>query len=223
MEVPEGVLDRRGGLGVVLGLWLRWLGVKLAILRRLGVLLSVVRLLRLLVARIHRLLRHWASEQAQGLTTRVALGHFASSSPPHLALCAFQWLALLRPSSRTKSAAGVAREAAASVVDERILGQLLFSLPRFAVWSALLTPWLPSSLSRSRSRSPNRRRSLSRSRSRSASPPRPFTIKVQHLTKNVTTKHLEEIFTHYGPITQVELPIIPRRESAPLFAFVPRH
>lgn len=71
---------------------------------------------------------------------------------------------------------------------------------------------------RRRSRSPvpaRRRRSPSYSRSRSRSPPRRRrddadrlkTITVSHLTKNVTEKHLEEIFGAYGEIQKVDMPL----------------
>lgn len=47
----------------------------------------------------------------------------------------------------------------------------------------------------------------------SLSPPRGNpAIKVDRLTKNVTIKHLEEIFEVYGKIIEVELPITAKRK-----------
>lgn len=76
------------------------------------------------------------------------------------------------------------------------------------------------SLSRSRSRSPRRSRtrsishdrSLSRSRSRSRArsaspPPRSAKIVIEKLTKNVNANHLREIFSTYGAIQDLEMPV----------------
>ncbi|GAB7345756.1 hypothetical protein MBLNU457_4025t2 [Dothideomycetes sp. NU457] len=72
------------------------------------------------------------------------------------------------------------------------------------------------SLSRSRSRSPRRsrsrtsyrRRSYSRSPSRSTSPlPRSAKIVIEKLTKNVLATHLHEIFSSYGAIVDVDMPM----------------
>lgn len=55
----------------------------------------------------------------------------------------------------------------------------------------------------------SRRRSISRSVSPVARG-NPI-IRVERLTKNVTIKHLEEIFEVYGKIIEVELPISAKR------------
>ena len=68
--------------------------------------------------------------------------------------------------------------------------------------------------SRSRTRSPSRSRSRSRSRSpsyrthsRSPSPPRSAKIVIEKLTKNVNAAHLREIFSTYGDIAELEMPM----------------
>ncbi|ODQ56314.1 RNA-binding domain-containing protein, partial [Saitoella complicata NRRL Y-17804] len=74
------------------------------------------------------------------------------------------------------------------------------------------------SMSRSRSRSRSTRsystysrsRSRTRSRTRSLSPPPRIStpkIIVERLTKNLTPAHLREIFTPYGKITHLDLPM----------------
>ncbi|RKF78447.1 putative rna recognition domain-containing protein [Golovinomyces cichoracearum] len=65
--------------------------------------------------------------------------------------------------------------------------------------------------SRSRSRSHSRSRSRSRNRSlshgRSLSPPRSTKIVVEKLTKNITADHLREIFSTYGNIRDLDMPM----------------
>ncbi|KAH0376549.1 hypothetical protein KCU92_g9722, partial [Aureobasidium melanogenum] len=62
--------------------------------------------------------------------------------------------------------------------------------------------------SRSRSRS-HRARSTSRGRDRSPTPPMPRSSKIviEKLTKNVTPAHLNEIFSTYGAITDLDMPL----------------
>ena len=59
-----------------------------------------------------------------------------------------------------------------------------------------------------RSRSPPRRRSGD-----DEDPDRQKTVTITHLTKNVTDKHLEEIFGAYGEIKKVDMPL--NRRSKP--------
>ncbi|KAG9715275.1 hypothetical protein KCU84_g11830, partial [Aureobasidium melanogenum] len=62
--------------------------------------------------------------------------------------------------------------------------------------------------SRSRSRS-YRARSTSRGRDRSPTPPMPRSSKIviEKLTKNVTSAHLNEIFSTYGAIADLDMPL----------------
>ena len=61
---------------------------------------------------------------------------------------------------------------------------------------------------RTNSRSPTR--SPSRSRSRSPSVPRSAKIVIEKLTKNISSAHLREIFSTYGTIHSLEMPINPQ-------------
>jgi RNA-binding protein with serine-rich domain 1 len=65
------------------------------------------------------------------------------------------------------------------------------------------------SQSRSRSRGRTRSKSFSRSPSRSLSPDRPASAKIviEKLTKNVQPAHLREIFSTYGPVTAIDMPM----------------
>ncbi|GAB1733996.1 hypothetical protein NU195Hw_Modified_563t1 [Hortaea werneckii] len=76
------------------------------------------------------------------------------------------------------------------------------------------TPSRSRSRSRSNSRGRNRRttRSLTRSsashsRTRSPTPPRSTKIVIEKLTKNIHPAHLHEIFSHYGHIADLEMPL----------------
>ena len=61
--------------------------------------------------------------------------------------------------------------------------------------------------SRSRSGSRSRSSSRSRSRSRSLSPAKPTKVSVSGLTKNVKREHLQEIFSAFGTVVFVDLPV----------------
>ncbi|KAI6250680.1 RNA-binding protein with serine-rich domain [Erysiphe necator] len=63
------------------------------------------------------------------------------------------------------------------------------------------------SRSRSRSRTRTRSRSRSPSHGRSLSPPRSTKIVVEKLTKNITADHLREIFSTYGTIRDLDMPM----------------
>jgi hypothetical protein len=57
------------------------------------------------------------------------------------------------------------------------------------------------------------RRSISRSRSRSPSP-LPTKLFVKHLTRNITSAHLKEIFENYGSVVSAEV-VLDRRLDIP--------
>jgi len=55
-----------------------------------------------------------------------------------------------------------------------------------------------------------RKRKASRSRSRSGSPGENTTLHIKNLTRNITEKHIEEIFGVYGKIERVDMGIDPK-------------